>query len=274
MKYLVVACKEDKAGINITTHLSQYRQNPVLSSMKQESGFDFHLIEKEGIYTENLDLEKIGQYDFIIFASKHESEKKEKSLSIHPPGNWRDAQLGGEQGKVCPTSALFFKQAFKKLKQNAEEYDLDDYNVTMECTHHGPKINKPCLFFEIGSSIPEWTDRRAGFVVAKTINEIIKEFRPNPYNEIAVGIGGPHYCPVFNKVQLNSNVALSHIIPQYVLPLKDEMIKQAITKTVEEVDFVLVDWKGVGVSEHRQQLIEVLEKNYIAWKRTSEIAKD
>ena len=258
-EYLIVASKKDKAGINITTQLSQF------------GNFDFYLVEEEMIYTKNLDLEKIDQYDFIIFASKHRSEKREKTLSIHAPGNFRTAELGGESGKLCKSSALFQKQIFEKLKNNVQEYELKNYNVTLECTHHGPLIEKPCVFIEIGSTETEWEDRRAGFIVAKTISEIIQGFKENPYNEIAVGIGGPHYCPSFNKIQLNSNIALSHIIPKYVLPLTEDMIKEAIKKTEEEVDFVLLDWKGLGNSEQRQQILEILDEHYIEHKKISEI---
>ena len=272
-KYLIISSKKDKAGINITTQLSQFRENPVLSSMNQSSSFDFYLAEDEIIYTKNLDLEKINKYDFIIFASKHESEKKEKTLSVHAPGNWRSNDLGGEKQKVCKTSALFQKQIFEKLKINSEKYNLKEYSITLECTHHGPLINKPCIFIEIGSTETEWTDRKAGFILAKTIKETIQEFKENPYNEIAVGIGGPHYCPNFNKIQLNSNIAISHIIPQYVLPLKEEMIKEALEKTQEEVDFALLDWKGLGNSEQRQQVLEILDKLYVGYKRTSEVDK-
>ena len=67
-KYLIVASKLDKAGINITTQLSQFRQNPLLTSMKDSPNFDFYLCDQEIIYTENLNLEKFDQYDFIIFA--------------------------------------------------------------------------------------------------------------------------------------------------------------------------------------------------------------
>ena len=60
-KYLIVASKLDKAGINITTQLSQF------------GNFDFYFVDNEIVYTENINLEKINQYDFIIFASKHQS---------------------------------------------------------------------------------------------------------------------------------------------------------------------------------------------------------
>jgi len=263
-KYLIIASKKDKAGINITTQLSQF----------PKENFNFYLVEEEIIYTENLDLEKINKYDFIIFASKHKSEKKEKTLSIHAPGNWRNAELGGESGKVSKTSALFQKQLFERLNQNVNASGLGEkYKVTLECTHHGPLIDKPCIFIEIGSTQEEWEDRRAGFILAKTISETIKDFKENPYNEVAIGIGGPHYCPNFNKLQLNSNVAISHIIPNYVSPLTEEMVKEAIEKTDEEVDFAVLDWKGLGRAEQRNEIVEILDKLYINHKRTSEISK-
>jgi len=263
-KYLIIASKKDKAGINITTQLSQFsREN-----------FNFYLIEDELIYTENLDLEKINKYDFIIFASKHKSEKNEKTLSIHAPGNWRSAELGGEREKVSKTSAQFQKQLFEILNKNVNASGLDaKYKVTLECTHHGPLIDKPCVFIEIGSTQTEWEDRRAGFILAKTILETIQNFQLNPYNEVAIGIGGPHYCPNFNKLQLKSNVAISHVIPNYAFPLTEEMIKEAINKTEEEIDFAVLDWKGLGKSDQRDQVLAILDKLYLSYKRTSEISK-
>jgi len=259
--YLIVASKLDKAGINISTNLSQF------------GNFNFYLVDDEIIKTENLDLEKINNYDFIIFASKHQSAKGGKTLSIHAPGNWNKAEFGGKDFAVCKTSAVFQKQLFEKLKNVKEEFNLKNYELTLECTHHGPLINKPCLFVEIGPTETEWKDRKAGFVVAKAISEIIKDFKENPYNEIAIGIGGPHYCPNFNKIQMDSNVAISHIIPQYTLPLTEEMVQNAIAGTDEDIDLFLIDWKGLGNAEQRSQAMEVLNKFYIQKKRTSEISK-
>jgi D-aminoacyl-tRNA deacylase len=258
-KILIVASKLDKAGINITTQLSKFGK------------YDFYLVEKETIFTENLDLEKINRYDFIVFASKHASNKKEKTLSVHAPGNWRLAEFGGEKGKVCKTSAFFIKQFFEELHKNVKEYNLKDYKVTLEATHHGPLIDKPCVFVEIGSTENEWKDRKAGFVLARALHETLKNLKPNPYNEVAIGIGGPHYCPNFNKIQLNSNIAVSHIISQYAFPITEEMVKEAIEKTDEEVDLVLLDWKGLGKSEERKKIIEILDKLHVDYRRTSEV---
>jgi len=263
-KFLIIASKLDKAGINITTQLSQF---------PSEGKFSFYLVEEESIYTENLDLEKINSFDFVIFASKHVSSSGEKTLSVHAPGNWRSADYGGEKGKVCGSSALFFKQIFSKLDENVKQSGLKDYKVTMEATHHGPLLEKPCVFIEIGSTETEWTDRRAAFVVAKTISNIIDEFKENPYNEVAVAIGGPHYCPSFNKVQLNSNVAISHVISQNAFPLTEEMVQEAIDKTKEEVDLIILDWKGLGKAEHKEEVLKILDKFFIPKKKTGEIGK-
>ena len=271
-KYLIVASKKDKAGINITTQLSQFRKNNFNSILQQTGdGFDFYFVDEEIVFTENLDLGKINRYDFIIFASRHSSEKNEKSLTIHTVGNWGEAKFGGQAGKVSKTSALFIKKLFEKLNENVVLHELKNYDVTLEATHHGPLIEKPCVFIEIGSTENEYTDKRAGFIVAKTISQTIEEFKKNPYNEVAIAIGGPHYCPNFNKIQAKSNIAISHIIPQYSLPLTEEMIKEAVEKTEEEVDFVILDWKGLGIAEQRQKTVEVLEKNYMQWKKTSDI---
>ncbi len=51
------------------------------------------------------------------------------------------------------------------------------------------------------------------------------------------------------------------------------MIKEAVQKTDEEIDFVLLDWKGLGVAQERQRILGILDNLYIRHKRTSEISK-
>lgn len=273
-KYLIVASNNNPASVNIVKNLSQFRTNPVISSIQNSANFDIYTIEGDVLHEENLDLEKINKYDFIIFPCTHRSEKGEKSLSIHSPGNWREANLGGKDNKASNASALFNKHLFENLHKNAKIHELaDKYSITLEVTHHGPFIPKPSVFIEIGSSESEWNDRRAGFVIAKTIVDTIEEFKENPYREVAIGIGGPHYCPNFNIIQEVSNVAIAHIIPNYASPITEEMIRQALAKTLEEVDFALIDWKGLGTSEQRKQVLDILDRLYISWKRTSDITR-
>ncbi|NCN86276.1 hypothetical protein GW932_00425 [archaeon] len=261
MKYIVVADKFDTAGRNILTQLLDLEK------------FDYSVSNGSILDSANLDLEKISKYDMVIFASKHKSETKEKTLSLHAPGNFREVWGGGKEGRLNHASALFQKYLFQKLNEEKEKSGLTRYNVTLECTHHGPLIDVPCVFIEVGGTEEEWKDKKATFVVAKAIREAILTYKPNPYNEIAFGIGGPHYCPAFNKLQLDSNVAIAHIIPKYVSPITEEMILQAFNQTIEEIDFAVIDWKGVGKAEDRDKIIEILEKNYIPYKKVSEIKR-
>jgi hypothetical protein len=51
------------------------------------------------------------------------------------------------------------------------------------------------------------------------------------------------------------------------------MIQEAIAGTEEDIDFILLDWKGMGNAEQREQALAVLNKSYIQKKKTSEIPK-
>ncbi len=251
MRFAIVYGKDDPAGKNIVQNLKSdffLPQTPIIET------------KKHPIYLGEKDLEKFPELksiDFIIFASTHKSEKGEPSLSLHAPGNWRSADFGGSSGKISNTSAFVLKYLFQQLNKNAETLK-DKYNITLECTHHGPSINIPCCFIEIGSTEKQYQDRQAGEIIAKTIISL-QNFKPDKKWVPAIGVGGPHYCPNFNKIQLNSKYAISHILPSYVLPITNSMISEAEKKTQEQVKIVLLDWKGCGNSEQRNKLKELLD---------------
>jgi D-aminoacyl-tRNA deacylase len=144
--------------------------------------------------------------------------------------------------------------------------------VTLECTHHGPLIDLPCCFIEVGATEEEWNDEKATRVIAKTILSLqyfdkskLKDWVP------VIGIGGPHYCPNFNNLQLESNYAISHIVPKYALPLTENILKEFEKNTLENIQFALLDWKGLGDSEQREQIISLLKRFNFNYKRISEI---
>ncbi len=262
MKFAIVASKKDEAGMTIAREL-------------EKLDVDVILLDKISIYADEEVNEKCADADFVIFATKHESEKKVKSLSVHAPGNWGVADFGGVAGKVCKTSAMFLKLIFNILNDESEKQKLKDYEITMECTHHGPLIQKPCIFIEIGSSEEGWNDSNAGKVIATTIKRAINNIVLGGLSkyESVIAIGGPHYCPNFNKVQLNSKYAVGHVIPQYVLPLTNEMISEAVSGTIEKVKKVIIDWKGCGVSAEREKVISLLEKEGLEVLRSDKVGK-
>ena len=270
MRFAIAYSKKDLAGINIIQQFKKIAFAPNMPIIE---------LKKESIYSEDLNEKKypeLRNIDFLIFATKHRSEKGNPSLSLHAPGNWRGADFGGQPGKVCNTSAFILKYLFQQLNNiaNQNKEIVDKYEITLECTHHGPLIKIPCCFIELGSSEKQWQETEPAKVLAKTIlslqnykPEKIKDWKP------AIGIGGPHYVPTFNKIQLNSNYAVSHIIPSYVLPLTNSMLSEAEQKTTEQIKTVLIDWKGCGKSEDRQNVINMIEQSGLKPKRTKEVEK-
>lgn len=145
----------------------------------------------------------------------------------------------------------------------------------MEVTHHGPLIEKPCCFIEIGTTKKEWQDEEAGRIIAVTINKAIKTFEEAKKQnwKSAIGIGSKHYCPNFNKIQLSSEYAVSHIIPNYIFPLTELIIKEAINKTQEKVELAILDWKGMKGKE-RQEVVKLLNQLGLKYLKTSDIKKE
>jgi D-aminoacyl-tRNA deacylase len=271
MRFAIVYSKLNSAGINIVERLRELAFTP-----------QFPIIElkKETIYSDDITEKKypeLRNIDFIIFASTHRSEKGNPSLSLHAPGNFRNADLGGKPGKICKTSAYVLKYLFQELNKNYEEgkkYLSQEYQVTLEVTHHGPLIDIPCCFIELGSTEKQWRDLDAAKIIAKTILSL-QDYSNNPIDnwKAVIGIGGPHYAPNFNKIQLNTNYAIGHIIPEYALPLTEPMLKEAEVKTIEQIKEVLIDWKGSGNSESRQNIISLIEKHGLSHKRTEKVEK-
>ena len=259
MKFEIIISKKDAAGMNIAQELDKLK-------------ISYNLLEQQTIYEDDLDKKLDSDADFFIFATKHQSVKDSKTLTVHAPGNWNKADFGGQEGIVCPTSTNFIKHIFKILNNQAQEKETD-YQVTLEATHHGPKLDKPCCFIEIGSTQKQWQDPAAGEIIASTIQQAISNFKEDKDNIPAIAIGGPHYCPNFTKIQLNSQYSIGHIIANYAFPVSKEMIQQAIDKTIEKPKTVIIDWKGCGKSEERQKLIDLLENMNLKIVRTDRVGK-
>ena len=269
MRFAIAYCKSNIAGKNIVEQFRKLAFSPQIPIIE---------LEKETIYSDNINEKnylELKNIDFLIFASTHKSKNNIPSLSLHAAGNWRSADLGGKEGKICRTSAFVLKYLFQKLEENAKKNKeiYEKYNITLEATHHGPLIDIPSCFIELGSLENEWKDEKAAKIIAETILSL-QNFDKKNYSWIpTIGVGGTHYCPNFNKIQLNSNYAISHIIPEHIFPITETIIKEAEKKTIENISKVIIDWKGCGKSEERKNLLNILEKLGLKHERTSNIDK-
>lgn len=203
--------------------------------------------------------------ELVIFISKHSSISATPTLSTHTPGNLSQAKFGGIPRRVSISPGNSMRDALKVLMKLKEEFQLD-YEVSYECTHHGPSLDVPAMFIELGSSPKQWKDPRAAEVVAHATMEAISRFGATSVDTV-LGIGGPHYNRKFTEMALGDEVAFGHIVPKYAAAnLDSEILRQCINRTVEKVEFAILDWKGIR-SEHKPGLVSMLREANVHFRK-------
>ena len=271
-KKTIIVSKEDIGGMNIYSRLlenfdfretgKEYKENPFYESKKAE--LKLVLIDSLHIFSEHLD--ELSA-EFIIFASRHSSKSGKPTLSVHPVGNWGKAELGGKDRELGKSSAALMKSCLLGLKEKQESQNLE-FEVSYEATHHGPGLRTPCCFIEIGSVEKQWRDEKAGLAVAETI----MERSSFPECKTALGIGGLHYNPQFTKIALFTEHAFSHMCPKYNLPNFDsEMLEKAVAASMEKVEEIIVERKGLG--QEKQRIMQILEQQQIPILKAKELRK-
>ena len=266
MNTAIICSLEDPAGRTIKKQLlelgfSETKDHIDADSVYERNGVRLITVTEGLLEQNNLDQKIIS--DLIIFASRHRSLEGKPSFTCHAPGNWGPAEFGGVPSKLCKTSALALRSMLMLLKKHAAH---TGHEVTLEVTHHGPYIETPCLFVELGSTEKEWANAEYARVVAVTILDFLDH--PNTAQcQIAVALGGTHYAPNIVKCIERAGIATSHVCPKHALQhLSKDMLRQSIEKTKEHVDFVLVDWKGLGGEKAR--IKDMLAELNLEWKRT------
>ena len=157
------------------------------------------------------------------------------------------------------------RDALKALLHYKEELSLD-YEVSYECTHHGPSLNVPTMFVELGSSPAQWNDLRAAEAVAHSAMSAIANFS-TPANSAVLGIGGTHYNQKFTRMALAGEAVFGHMIPKYAVSIIDsEMLSQCIEKTFEKVSLAILDWKGIR-SQDKPKLLSALQDVGLPFKK-------
>ena len=239
-----------------------FENNPVYSRKEAR----LYLLNRSMVMAEQLDNEI--KADLFIFASRHASREGKPSFCIHVQGNWDVADFGGRDEVVGICPAQMIRKGLLILDEEAKETKHD---VTLEATHHGPYLDTPSLFIEVGSTEHEWANEAYANVVARSIIRMLDE-EGEDAKHIAIGIGGGHYATSFNKRVRDCDLAMSHICPKYHLEmLTKEKIQQAIERTKGKVDFVLLDWKGMG--KEKERILGMLEEMDIEVKRTDKFSK-
>jgi D-aminoacyl-tRNA deacylase len=257
-KITVICSTQDRASQNIKNSLLILRKWDTINSGCDYSIFEFknfRIIEtKESlIYQDGLD-KKISECGFpanlIIFASKHKSKDGRAILTVHFTGNVNEAKFGGKKKRLAVAAPQAMRSLLRSIKMLAEN---EEYEVTLECTHHGPSdVDVPSVFIEIGSNEKQWLDEVAGRIVANAILMFKEDDSP-----VAVGFGGTHYAPRQTTLMFETEVAFGHIFPGHALDdLDEDMIRQAFIKSM--ADFAYFDRKSMKAGQ-REKLRATIE---------------
>jgi len=238
MRYRLFLCsEEDIASVNIRDALT--------ASVKWEDDgkFLYHddtammSIPDIHIRAENVDetaKNKGIDAKEMIFLSRHSAASKIPTLTVHPIGNFHDAELGGRPRTLVKASPA----TMTELLRNMLCRDTEQFKVSFEVTHHGPFVSIPATFIEIGSDAAHWNDKHASKIIADSLLKM----NDNEYIS-AIGIGGGHYAPRFTEVAQKYKVNIGHMIPEYAFKDSDDddlirMMKEAAGRSSAKIAYI------------------------------------
>jgi len=271
---LIVSSLDDPASANARAQLLK------LAAFR-ESGVEFEgrpvlvhgdiaLVTLEG---ELLQADRVDAFlnaELAVFLSRHEASSKMPSLLAHVPGNWTSrADAGGRPKRLCRSPATALKEALRELARLRVELGLGSWQLSVEATHHGPFLERtPAIFVEVGSGPEEWSDERACYAVARAA---LKAAMSGASCRSVIGVGGPHYAPKFTQLLLESPWAVSYIASKYVVEEVDvEVLSHAVQRSVEIVEALALDWKGLK-GEQRRRMVEAAQALGLRAARVEEL---
>ena len=249
MTVLIISSSEDPASTHIKNSLLEqtiweeqgtFYDTPVFRHVSMNNLVIVTIPDKK-IRHENIDIEVKEQLHIdpriAIFLSRHRSKTGEPTLTVHPIGNFGDAEFGGQPKTLVPCAPRMMTHLLRLIKKNLQSTDLE-YKVCYEVTHHGPFLKVPTFFVEVGSTEIQWQQKEPASIIATSLLELLTTYH---YEEdfpkdisVLLGIGGGHYAPRFTDVAFQKKVAFGHMIPSYHIDsgvIDWTMIQQAIQST-------------------------------------------
>jgi D-aminoacyl-tRNA deacylase len=273
---LLVSSNKDPASLNIADQILQhfpfqktledFQSSPIYTGNINQRSVTFIRLNEVLVDAQSLP-ESFPNAELIVFVSRHSSQSGTPTLTVHPPGNFADADLGGLPRTVSVSPAVAMSAALRQLVFFQQKFGLLDYDVSFEVTHHGPSLNVPTMFVELGSSMSQWTDSKAAYVVACATISAIENFESKPAQKAVIGIGGTHYNKKFTQMALNGEVVFGHMIPKYAVTNVDaSMLKHCVERSLEQISEVLLDWRGIK-SEDKPDLLAALDESGVVYRK-------
>jgi D-aminoacyl-tRNA deacylase len=162
----------------------------------------------------------------LVFPSIHRSEQNVRCLTVHPLGNpGPTADVGGRPETLVPTDPRRMTATLRALDEAGGPLGL---RATFEATHHGPELDLPAYFVEIGFGDDPGPPPEAVRVLADVIPEVV----PEAGDRVTVGVGGGHYAPHFTDLALKRRWAFGHLLSKHALEtVRRPTVEAALART-------------------------------------------
>jgi D-aminoacyl-tRNA deacylase len=193
-----------------------------------------------------------GDVQSFIVLSRHRSESGHATLTVHPIGNWHQADYGGRPETVVTPAPFYMTEALRLIMKHGE--DLEGFSISFEATHHGPWIASPVFFIEIGSDESKWGLPEPGNLMARVLLELFDT--PEKDYPVCIGAGGGHYAPRMTDIARDYKASIGHMIPNYALT--DDAVVDLALEMTPGASFVYIHKKSMkGVKfRHYRDLFE------------------
>ena len=193
----------------------------------------------------------------IAIASRHAGSTG-PLLTAHHTGNFGPADHGGSPNELARAAPNAHKRALAAF----EAYAPNEYEVGMECTHHGPSdVGAPSLFLELGSGPAQWEDTEAARAVARAILDLVDVPADSPLENgcrrHVVGFGDGHYAPRFARIATETDWMVGHVAADWAL---DAMGDAAGAEGIIDAAFTQSAAEFAVVTGDRPALVETIEK--------------
>ncbi len=214
------------------------------------------VLELEDNFLDASFLDDIIKTDLVVFVCSHRSSKGVAAFTAHSEGNWTsEAALGGKPKELSMAAPARMLETLASLKEN----NKTSLPVIYEATHHGPLLETPSFFVEVGGNAEALESEEYARVVAKSVIDTLSEKGEHSnMKECVLGIGGLHYAEKFTRMAFEKGYAFSHIMPKYYASEID-MLDQAVKRSSIEVDKAVIEWKSIKAID-RERIIAELDR--------------
>ncbi len=255
--YLIVTSAEDIASMNIRDKLlnmADWQEAGEFdgSAILEHDVYHMILIQEIHLYWENIDkaVEKAtgNTYECFIFASRHRSQSGLRTLTVHALGNYGSADFGGKPGTLVPAHPKLMTKALLLLKEYASDLD---FQISFETTHHGPYLDTPTIFIEIGSDENAWPEPEPARRIARVILELA-DSNITDDDDIVIGVGGGHYAPRHTDFIVRMKASVGHMIPNYAIEYLDSQMISQVKEKSQNASMVYFHKKSVKAAKKRE----------------------